>query len=315
MYIEGMRANLWVGAIGSLGFTATLCALASWAVRGAGPVGQYGLALFVAMPILHGMVAGLLAQWDGPKPWSVAAGAAWISLAGGWIGLLLFGLEGMVCIVMAIPLIVPLVFLGAWAGWRIRQPGGTARLSLPTVGMLLLAVQGGPIVPTPEASGEVVSVWHVAAPPERVWPHVLRLSSLPEPDWWLFRLGVAYPTQTETRADGQRTCTLSTGAMPEIVTARVEGKRLAFRVLSTPPTMKEWNPFYEVRPAHLTTTYRSRDGELRLYPERSGTRIVARSTYGLRMAPFGYWRLWSDAIVWHVHERVIREIARRATAD
>lgn len=279
------------------------------------PNGGYGYALFVGLPVLQGMVAAAVAQIGGPHPWGRSARTAAFSLLLSAVGVLAFAMEGIVCLLMAAPLILPLTLFGAWLGWLMTggERAPSARLHGPAIAILSLALGGGAILPAPESEGEVTTVWHLAAPPERVWPYVLRLDALPEPDWWLFRLGVAHPIGTATHADGSRECLLSTGAMPERVSAREENRRLAFRVLATPPSMREMNPFGEVRAAHLTTTYIGQEGEFTLYPEGKGTRLVARSTYGLRMAPFAYWRLWSDAIVAHVHKRVVREISRRST--
>ena len=302
---------MWVGAVASMvpvGLFA-LFAYTGWQSREAE---SYGIGYFVATPILQGVGAGVFSQYRDRQEWSVAARANWLGLLLLGLTFLVFCIEGIVCLLMATPLIIPLSFLGAYMGWSARQWTPTARLSGPTIGALVLMVAGGPLGRAPESRGEITTVWHVASPPERVWPSVLRLDAMPKPDWWLFRLGVAYPVRTLTHSDGRRECVLSTGAMPERVIDRVTNRHLAFRVLATPPSMQELNPFGEVRAPHLTTTYVGGEGEFTLTPEGEGTRIVARSTYGLRMAPFAYWRFWSDAIVAHVHERVVREIRIRA---
>ncbi len=313
-----MRRDVWVGALGSIlssiGIGLMLAFASRTEMRGWGRGDWYGPALFVAIPILHGMAAGILSQCWEPRPWGVAAKAAWLSVGLMTLGFLVSAAEGIVCLLMAAPLVLPLIFLGAWLGWRARQGSGVARVSFPAVGVVALAVGGGTILPAPESGGEVRTSWWVDAPPSRVWPLVLGLDSIPEPDWWLFRLGVAHPLRTWTREDGTRMCELSTGSMPEIVIAREEGRRLTFRVLATPPSIRETNPFGEVHAPHLRTTYRCREGEFVLTPERGGTRLDTRSTYGLRMGPAWYWRLWSAMIVRHTHERVVREISRRVSA-
>ncbi|RYG22192.1 hypothetical protein EON82_17565 [bacterium] len=274
-------------------------------------VGVGGTALY------KGAVAAFVAQMKGPRTWTACGGSAMFSVLLSGMALLVFAMEGLVCLPMAAPLIVGLALLGSWLGW-LAGGGKTqsgAQLALPSIGVLALAVGGGSILPAPDSSGEVTTVWHLFAPPERLWPHVLALPSLPEPDWWLFRLGVAYPLRSETKPDGARTCDLSTGPMPEIVTRRDEYRRLAFRVIKTPPSMRELNPFGKVHASHLTSVYRGKEGEFLLSPEGSGTLLIARSSYGLRMGPFWYWRLWPDSIVSHVHERVVQEIERRSSFD
>ncbi len=312
-----MRRDLWVGALGSILFSASFGLLAYLAfgwVQGHRPLYEdlYGPVVFVATPILHGMAIGVLTQLWAPQPWRVTAKATWISVGVLLVLVLVTAMEGIVCVLMATPLVLPLMFAGTWLGWRARQGSRWAGTSLPTVGVLALTIGGGSILPSPGANGEVTTTWWVGAPPQRVWPSVLSIETLPEPDWWLFRLGVAYPVRTRTEPDGRRMCLLSTGAMPEIVTAREEGRRLEFRVLSTPPSMRELNPFGEVHAPHLARAFRSHTGGFLLKPERGGTRIVARSAYSLRMGPAWYWKLWSDAIVRHVHGRVIAEIEKRA---
>ena len=309
-----MEGAYWLGAIVGAALGAAI-GVGGAALSTHGSTG-YGTVVFVGLPVLQGMVAAFVTQMPGPRDWKACAGSSMFSLFLSAFGVLVFAQEGIVCLIMAAPLIMPLVLLGAWIGWLAGggKPQRDARLALPVVAVVALAATGGPITHASESNGEVTTVWQVAASARRVWPHVLGLRALPEPDWWLFRMGVAYPVRTRSEADGRRECLLSTGSMPEVVTRREEGRRLAFRVLATPSSMREWNPFGEVRAAHLTTTYRGIEGEFRLFSEvGGGTRIVARSRYGLRMAPFWYWRLWSDAIVAHVHERVVREIARRAT--
>lgn len=308
---RGAQVDVCVGAFGSSLFTALLWTLCVFVSNRVPNSSQYGVVVFLAMPILHGVASGLLSQWRGPQPWSTVATSMGASLLLVTIGVIVARIEGAVCLLMATPLIVPVAFFGAWIGWTLRQPPRAAQLALPTVAALSLVATGGPILSTPESRGEVTTVWHVAAPPERVWPYVLSIPSMSEPQWWLFRLGVAHPVRTQTFADGHRECGISTGPMPEIVTTREENRRLGFRVLSTPPSIREWNPFGEVHAAHLAETFRCKEGEFCLSPEGRGTRIVARSSYGLRMAPLWYWRLWSDAIVAHVHEQVVREIESR----
>lgn len=308
-----MEGAYWLGAVvGALVGAIVGVGGAAFHTRG---MGEYGTALFVGLPVLQGMVAAFITHSKGPRTWSACGGSAMFSVLLSGLALLAFRMEGAVCLLMGSPLIAGLALLGSWIGWLAgggnRQ--GEMRLALPSVVILALAVGGGSILPAPESSGEVTTVWHLSAPPERVWPHVLTLPALPSPDWWMFRLGVAYPLRSETKRSGERICALSTGPMPEAVTRREENRRLAFRVLSTPPSMHEFNPFGKVHAPHLTSVYRGKEGEFLLEREGKGTRLTARSSYGLRMGPFWYWQLWTDSIVTHVHERVVRDIERRSS--
>lgn len=273
----------------------------------------YGYSLFVGLPIVQGAIAAALAQGGKPVPWNRAASAAGMSGLLSVLGLLAWHYEGIICISMATPLVAPLLFLGAWLGWLAMggKSAGSARMSIPLAAALALSFGGGAVLPAPEEEGAVHTVWHVAAPPEKIFPFVKQIKIEEEPDWWLFRAGVAHLTESRMLPNHRRECVLSTGTMPEIISVLEPNRRLRFEILATPPSMKEMNPFGEIHPRHLTEVYRGKSGEFVLTPEGGGTRIDARSTYGLRIGPSWYWKLWSDAIVRHTHERAVKGIAHQ----
>jgi len=110
----------------------------------------------------------------------------------------------------------------------------------------------------------------------------------------------------------RRSCHLSTGEMPEVITRYEPGRCLEFRVLSTPPTMKELNPFHAVEARHLVGYYECLRGRFTLtrLPDGS-TELTGTSWYRHRLAPALYWNLWTDEIVHEVHGRVLGAIQRR----
>ena len=156
----------------------------------------------------------------------------------------------------------------------------------------------------------------IHAAPEKVWPYVCSLGTLPAPHEVLFRAGIAHPIRIDLPqpwVGGKRFCRLSTGDMPEVVEVFEPNRRLVFRVLATPPTMKETSPYGEIRTAHLTGYYVCRRGEFKLERLENGdTQVIGTSWYASRIAPDPYWALWTEAIVDQVHRRVMYEIKRRA---
>ena len=56
-------------------------------------------------------------------------------------------------------------------------------------------------------------------------------------------------------------------------------------------------------------SFRSLRGEFRLTPTAGGGTLLEGSTwYVLDMGPAPYWKLWGDAIVHRIHERVLAHI-------
>src|SRR5207237_6823083 len=76
---------------------------------------------------------------------------------------------------------------------------------------------------------EVVTSVEIAAPPEKVWPHVQGFADLPPPAEWFFRTGIAYPVRARISGTGVgavRRCEFSTGPFVEPITVWDPPRRL-----------------------------------------------------------------------------------------
>src|SRR5262245_28260477 len=154
----------------------------------------YGLALFFGVPFFTGALAGYLANRDGLRSiGSTVLAAVFAQLVVG-AGLLVAAVEGVVCLLMALPFAIAVAAVGAiWAREcarrRPEQPVLTGCLLVVLPPANLLAPAAAPV------SSVVTSQIEIAAPPEVVWRHVVSFSELPPPREWLFHTGVAYPTR------------------------------------------------------------------------------------------------------------------------
>jgi hypothetical protein len=289
-------------------------------VEFAGPrtLADYGWSLFVLLPLIQGAMAAIVVGWKQQRPNRDGLSAAGYGLAASIASLMLFAREGAICVVMAAPLVIGISLLGAALGnsiirtrwtWKHRQGVFVSLLMIAPLAMF--AERANPVDP----GARTVSTAIVAnAPPEKVWPLLFNIGSLPEPDFWLFRAGVAHPNGTRTEA-GIRYCRLSTGDMPEAIIASEPNRRLAYRVLWTPPNMTEMNPFAEVHAAHLSGHFEVDHGEFLLIPLPGGrTKIVGTSWYHHRFAPAWYWSMWTDSVVHQVQLRMLSAIANQAAA-
>jgi hypothetical protein len=281
---------------------------------------HYGWTLFVTLPIAVGfLTTALVLQARGhvDMPCIVAVMGLVFGLAA--VGLVFLGLEGLVCLVMAAPLVFPLALLGGWAALKLYDRRPTAATT--TVAWLLLLLPAGmglgTRAPHP-ALHSVRTVVEVDAPPEVVWRHVLAFPPLPPPRELLFRAGIAYPLRAEITGRGVgavRRCLFSTGAFVEPIVVWDEPHLLRFTVRESPPALVELSP-YEIRPPHVRTCLRSREGQFLLTPLPGHRTLLAGTTwYQDALQPAAYWRLWSDPILHRIHRRVLEEIKQRAEAD
>jgi uncharacterized membrane protein YhaH (DUF805 family) len=272
--------------------------------------GSYGTILFVATPFVMGAASAYVFNRPVRRDLGSTLLVALCSVGLAGAALLLFALEGVLCLAMAAPIAIALALMGAVLG-RVAagpvRPPAVAALVLP---LPLLAWAEG-AQPAPEVR-EVLSVVEVRAPPDLVWPHVVAVSPLREPPAWFFRLGIAYPlgATIDGRGTGAvRRCEFSTGPFVEPITTWDEPRRLAFDVAAQPAAMREWSPYRDVTAPHLDGYLRVQRGEFRLIPlAGGGTRLEGRTWYEMRVFPAAYWSLWSDAVIHRIHDRVLRQI-------
>jgi hypothetical protein len=279
---------------------------------------QYGWTLFVGLPFAMGFLSVYLYGLNGPHSFWRCVGVGMGSV--GILGLMLVALaiEGLICVALAAPLALALCIPGAILGYYVKHRG--RRADVPQlVGCLALIL---PLTMAAEnrlhtvALATVTTTIVVQAPPQKIWPLLMKLDGLGQPQEFLFQNGAAYPIGTSSNGSGvgaSRDCKLSSGAMSERVDVWEVNKRLRFQVLEQPLLLKEMSP-YDIKPPHVAEHYlRSMTGEFRLIPLADGsTRIEGTTWYENKLWPNFYWEIFSDDVVHSVHARVLNEIRKQA---
>jgi hypothetical protein len=282
---------------------------------------NYGWGMFVALPFVMGFVAALIYAANQPRTRNGCIGVACLSVALLGAALLALAFEGIVCLIMALPLALPLAAFGGYCAYLVqkrRQHAAPVFLSA-----LLLVAPGIEYLEHIVARPSPVFVVHtsidVKAPPEKVWNQVIAFTQIPPPAEWMFRAGIAYPIRAEMRGSGvgaERHCVFSTGAFVEPIQVWDAPHLLKFSVTSNPPPMEEWTPYHHIEPPHLHGFLVSEGGQFLLTPlPNGGTRLEGTTWYHHGLWPSAYWRLWSDAIIHQIHLRVLRHIQAEAEAN
>ena len=307
---DGSTGRRWPYAALALGLGLLAGA---WASVGAF---AYGWSLFLLTPLAVGLGAAWLPA--GPDPGLRACiGAAFKLNAALCLLFLAFGIEGLICIAMALPLAGTMGALGGLLGGLLRRrwerPPRSSLFTVMLVMPLLLAWERP--VADPATPIAVTTSVIVRATPAAVWRETVDFAPITAPPRGLLRSGIAYPTHAVLHRVGGRLireCHFTTGAFIEPVTAWEPPTRLAFDVASQPPSMRELSP-WPIHPPHLDNLLRSRRGEFRLTDLGDGTtRLDGTTWYTIEAAPAPYWRLWCDAIIHRIHARVLEHIAARA---
>ena len=272
---------------------------------------MYSAGLFLGTPFTIGYISAYVFNARGAQSerHTMEVALLAVALAGG--AMLVFALEGVVCIAMAFPIAALLALPGAIIGRAValRGAGPPARAGLAAL-LAPLVVLGSPRQTAP--SHEVVTTVDIDAPPAVVWRHVVTFPDLAPPHEWLFRAGVAAPLRARIEGTGvgaTRYCDFTTGSFVEPITVWEENRLLGFDITAQAPPMREWSPYPGVNPPHLAGYFRATHGEFRLLAlPGNRTRLEGRTRYVVDMFPQSYWTLPAGRLVAMIHTRVLRHI-------
>jgi hypothetical protein len=212
--------------------------------------------------------------------------------------------EGAICLVIISPILYGGIAAGALTG-RVWFRKDRDRLNLCLAPVLALAIIAEPAVHTPHMS-VVTDEIRIAAPPSKIWPHVLASRPIAEPPrYWLFRAGLPYPVETTNEGNfvgAQRECRFSAGAVfRETVAELNPGCRLTFDIVEMP------------RDPELLGHLDACRGQFELRDNGDGTTsLIGRTWYSLHVRPAWYFDWWTHDIFRAVHLRVMRNIKRLA---
>ncbi|MBZ2184354.1 MAG: SRPBCC family protein [Bryobacter sp.] len=304
-------SSAWAAAMISAAVGLAAIGLCVWGFR------SYGWGVFFAVPFAIGLISALLVSSKSLRSFRYCFSVSCLAMAMVGIVMISFALEGLLCLLMSIPLALPLAMAGVVVGRAIATPSPSVRPNAFVVAISLLATC--PLTATidtwaglPNRLHRVVTSVEIAAPPEIVWRHVISFRDLPAPTEWFFAAGIAYPLRARIEGTGPgaiRYCEFSTGPFVEPVTAWQPNELLAFDVTASPPPMRELSP-YDIHPPHLDSFLTSRRGQFRLLRLPHGGTLLEGSTwYELRLLPEAFWSFYADFFIHSIHHRVLHHIA------
>ncbi len=288
-------------------------------VFGTKMLAMYSWGLFLGVPFLMGFVSSWL--FNRTEVHTVHQ-TVWMSLAPlGMLGvaLIAFALEGVICLVMALPLAAPFCIAGGLMARNILmgdRPQTAPRAFTACVALLPVMMLGERAAKMEPPMNAVTTSIVVDAPVDVVWRNVISFPPLAPPEEMIFKAGVAYPIAGQIVGSGVgavRYCRFSTGDFVEPITTWDENRLLAFNVVKQPASLRELSP-WEIVPPHIEKNYmRSEHGQFRLVAlDEHRTLLEGTTWYQNYLWPQEYWREWSDGIVHRIHLRVLRHVKRQA---
>lgn len=276
----------------------------------------YGWIVFVFCPMLAGYA--LIYTLAQKRHISVfyGLGQVCVSFLVCAVMLLSFALEGAICILMASPLLIFLMFLGGMFAKVMTEKGGSNKVML-FIGVLFgIASFSFDVLYDEPTLIPVTTTVMIDAPIEEVWHNVITFDKIAEPTELLFKTGISYPIDARIEGSGVgavRHCNFTTGSFVEPITEWTVPTSLKFSVLEQPTPMKETNPFWDIQPKHLNNYFLSEKGQFDLKSiDAKTTELSGTTFYKVNVRPEWYWKTWSDYIIHEIHLRVLNHIKQES---
>ncbi len=303
MYARNWKASLKAIAVGTV--TGTAIGLVAFRFLTSRQYPRMGSVLFLLVPIAAGFSIAMVAR----KPNTTTATAV-LSVISSLVLLIALGAEGMLCAVLAFPIIAAGLFVGLGIGILFRRLviSRFAQESTPTRMLLLLApvlIVAGERIETPTLQHPRTEVIQttvtVNGSPDQVWSEIVSIDDIKASKPFLMYVGLPIPQRCTIQGQGvgaKRTCYFNAGYIEETVTA--------------------WNPPYYMglsidrthMPGRHWLGFESADYQL----ERLGdmTRLTRRTRVFSYLHPSWYWRTFQHLGVESEHAYILRDVALRA---
>ena len=277
------------------------------------------IAMIVGAPIAAGVVTLFFATDEQANtrrsqlliPWFAVGGWSLISIALAW--------ETVVCVIMLIPVFLPLASLGGFIGGYVRANHcdltNRSVVSSFSVLPLLLAVAEIPY-DTPTVHHTVTSSVMVEAPIDQVWASLPSVANITREElpWTLSHfIGIPRPVSSNTPqlvAGGQRDIQWEQGVrFTETITRIVENELVAYDVTPDQESLK-----LAALDTHIVIGDQYFDvesGQYALESDGDKTRLSLSTTYRMTTNLNGYGKLWANWVMGDFHYSVLRVLKSR----
>jgi Polyketide cyclase / dehydrase and lipid transport len=297
------RKRVFLGVVAGAVTGTAFGLLAFFLAQGQGS-GSMGAVMFYLVPITAGIAIAMVTP---PLESMIAAAALSLLLT---LGILIAsGREGVLCGIIAFPLLLAGVFVGLLAGYlfrdvsaRLGRRGATSRsVILLLLPLLIVAGRRVEVRTKTQLRKEIVTTTiHLEAEPEQVWANIRSLESVAGRKPLLMYIGLPIPTRCVLQGSGvgaKRTCYFDHGYIEETVLEWLPPNRMRLSIDRTNMPGRHWLEF--------------EGAEYELHREGSGTALTRTTTIGSNLYPAWYWRQFERWGVASEHEYLFSDLARR----
>ena len=280
----------------------TLLSLAGFALFHFGLIG-YGYTFFILIPFCIGYFLGLKLDWG-----LSFAIALTIGLASFFYLLITAQLEWTFCIVILLPLFLPLILLGIWIGGLFREylhkkKANDLKASLYPLIVLLFSGTIEHFFSSSYENAKVESTIYLHYDASTVYDLIKSVDTLDGKRSLLMKLGLSVPQKCvleKEEVGTKRTCFFDGGTIEETVTEIKRGECIKMKVTDYDLPGFKWLKF---------------DDAIYLFEQkRDSTRLTRITTYRSQLKPRIYWEFWERKAIEAQHEYVLNDLQRRLEA-
>jgi len=289
------RKSIFRGTLAAL-----LCAIVGGTLIAMGDAASgLGATMFLFLPAAAGFVTVLTVHY-----WKAVAISLLIAMTLCFAGLVFTGLEGIVCVVMATPILIVGAMLGAGAGSLVKR-------CFPTDGNFSMAIipvlAGVSVFGAGKIEDRLDTGWRteiiestiiVEAAPEEVWDAIIEFGDVNGSKPLLMRMGLPVPQSCSISGFGvgsERTCRFSSGFIRERVTEWNPPHRLVLDVEEVQLPGRHWLGFQRA----TYTLERRSSGD---------TEITRTTTVTSTLRPAIYWRFFEHLGTETEHDYILKSL-------
>lgn len=277
--------------------------------------GEYGVTMFFTIPVSIGFIIGYVKFFKKIGLMNVLKTILKIVLGLGIFSLILIGagVEGAICIIMAIPFIGFAMFAGFTIGFSIGVLDEKRHTG--SVIVFILFINPASYIfdsYTKPIEETITTEMIVNSSNEKVWKRLNTQINFNKPDFILFEKGVSYPKNIKLVNENGKlgySCQTNNDQLQLNINEFIENKKVKFSLENQTVPMKEITPYKDIDAKHLHDYFIVKYGEITLDKlSENKTKVVAKTKYSYKIAPIWYWKKWSGYIIDKMQSHVLQSI-------
>jgi len=260
-----------------------------------------GYTFFIVVPLCIGYFLGIKLDWGIGLVISVMMGLALFFFL-----LLTADFEGLVCVIMLMPIFIPVVLIGILIGYNLRKRSSNADkksiIKISLYPLIVLLFSGGieHFFSNKYENAKVESTIYLPFDATTVYDFIKSVDTLEGKKSLLMNLGLSVPQKCvleKEEVGAKRTCYFEDGTIEEKVTGIKRGEFIKMKVTDYNLPGFKWLKFDDA--IYLFTQ------------EGDSTKLTRITTYRSQLKPRIYWEFWEKQAIEAQHEYVLNDLKRR----